>query len=119
MPNPSLSADNSTTTGIKTLHFSVKSSAERPLNVSHEYLMVFLERADFAGNQISLKTGTLLGSDGATKNELVLLGNSNDGSQTLFSTAFDATDFTNLALVMDFEQKYGIPPRRYLTPLFT
>ena len=106
MPNPSLSADNITTTGVKTLHFSIKPSTERPLNVSHEYLMVFLERGDFAGNQISLKTGTLLGSDGATKNDLVLLGNSNDGSEVLASTAFDPTDFTNFALVMDFEQKY-------------
>jgi hypothetical protein len=105
MPNPAISGDNVTTTGVKTLHFSIKPSADRPLNVSHEYLMTFLERGDFAGNQISLKTGTLLGSDGATKNQLVLLGNSKDGSENLFSTPFDTTQFTNFALVMDFEQK--------------
>lgn len=104
-PNPAQSVDNVTTTGVKTLHFSIKPSPERALNVSHEYLMVFLERADFAGNQISLKTGTLLGSDGATKNDLVLLGNSNDGGETLFTTAFEPDDFTNFGLLMDFDQK--------------
>ncbi|ORY19452.1 hypothetical protein BCR34DRAFT_471879 [Clohesyomyces aquaticus] len=106
MPNPSLSNSNTTTTGVKTLHFSLKPSTLRPLNLSHEYLLVFLERADFTANQISLKTGTLLGSDGATKDELVLLGNSKGGNaaKTLFSTAFDAVDFTNFALVMDFEK---------------
>ncbi|KAF2680616.1 glycoside hydrolase family 131 protein [Lentithecium fluviatile CBS 122367] len=104
MPNPALSADNVTTTGVKTLHFSVKPSADRPLNTSHEYLVVFLERADFTGNQISLKTGTLLGSDGATKDRLVLLGNTNDGSTPIFSTAFEEGIFTNFAMVMDFNQ---------------
>lgn len=67
--------------------------------------MVFLERADFDGNQISLKTGTLIGSDGATKNDLVLLGNSRNGSETLFTTPFASDEFTNFALAMDFTQK--------------
>jgi hypothetical protein len=106
MPNPSLSGDNITTTGVKTLHFSIKASADRPLNTSHEYLLTFLERGDFNGNQISLKTGTLIGSDGATKDDLLLLGNSKNGSKTLFSTPLCATEFTNFALVMDFGKKY-------------
>lgn len=109
MPNPSLSADNITTTGIRTLHFSIKPSTARPLNVSHEYLLVFLERGDFAGNQISLKTGTLIGSDGASKNNLVLLGNSRNGSKAFFSTPTNSTTFTNFAVKMDFGKKYAFP----------
>jgi hypothetical protein len=109
MPNPSLSADNITTTGVKTLHFSLKPSTERPLNTSHEYLLTFLERGDFAGNQISLKTGTLIGSDGATKDMFMLLGNSRDGSKTLFSAPVSSADFTNFGLMMDFDKKYVLP----------
>ncbi|KAF2638878.1 hypothetical protein P280DRAFT_404218 [Massarina eburnea CBS 473.64] len=105
MPNPATApSDNATSTGVKTLHFSIKPSADRPLNTSHEYLMTFMERADFAGNPISLKTGTLIGSDGATKNDLQILGNSKDGSKALFSTPFTEDVFTNFALLMDFNK---------------
>ncbi|KAL1605374.1 hypothetical protein SLS60_004922 [Paraconiothyrium brasiliense] len=104
MPRGDLVADNLTTTGIKTLHFSIKPSADRPLNVSHEYLMVFLERADFAGNLFMLRTGTLIGSDGSTKDDLVLFGNTQNGTQTLFTTPFEKTAFTNFALRLDFTQ---------------
>jgi hypothetical protein len=98
MPNPAATSDaNATSTGIKTLHFSIKPSTDRPLNLSHEYLLVFDERADFAGNQIALKTGTLPGSDGSTKDSLLLQGNSKDGAETLLSTPF--------ALMMDFTKK--------------
>ncbi|KAL5115533.1 hypothetical protein ACEQ8H_006596 [Pleosporales sp. CAS-2024a] len=104
MPNPNRTGNNITTTGVKTLYFSIKGNSERPLNISHEYLLVFLERGDFNGNQISLKTGTLIGSDGATKNQLVLLGNTKNGSKTLFTTPFSETDFVNFGLVMNFDK---------------
>ncbi|KAF2113748.1 hypothetical protein BDV96DRAFT_496181 [Lophiotrema nucula] len=102
-PNPSLTPSNTTSTGIKTLHLSLQPSAQRPLNLSHEYLLVFNERADFSANQISLKTGTLLGSDGSTKGDLVVLGNSKDGGEELFRTGFEEGVFVNFALVMDFD----------------
>jgi len=106
-PNPAKIVDNATTSGIKALHFSIMPSTQRPLNLSHEYLIVFNENADFSANQFSLKTGTLIGSDGSTKNDLLLLGNSNDGSKVLFSTPFEEGVFTNFALAMDFNQKYA------------
>lgn len=90
------------TTGVKTLHVSLQPSAQNPLNISHEYSLVFLERADFSANVFVLRTGTLLGSDGSTKNDLVLLGNTAAGTKTLFSTPFTAGTWTNLALQMDF-----------------
>lgn len=34
------------TTGVKTIHFSIKWDAQRPLNLSHEYLNVWHEAAD-------------------------------------------------------------------------
>jgi hypothetical protein len=118
MPNPSLSGDNITTTGIKTLHFSLKPSTARPLNTSHEYLLAFLERGDFAGNQISLKTGTLIGSDGASKDQFVLLGNSRNGSTMLFSTPVSSADFTNFGLKMDFDKKCVLAPTPFAYPSY-
>ena len=53
---------NESTTGIKTLHFSIKADPARPLNFSHEYQLVFQEDAAFSTNQFALKTGTLIGS---------------------------------------------------------
>ncbi|KAF2194129.1 glycoside hydrolase family 131 protein [Zopfia rhizophila CBS 207.26] len=101
-PNVAQTANNITTTGIKTIHFSIKPDPQRALNLSHEYLMTFLERADFTGDQIMLKTGTLIGRNDTSPNDLVLLGNSGNGSTTLFTTPFTADAFTNFAIKMDF-----------------
>ncbi|PZC88424.1 hypothetical protein A1F95_10928 [Pyrenophora tritici-repentis] len=91
-----------TTIGIKTLHVSLQPSATNPLNTSHEYLLTFLERADFSANLFVIRTGTLLGSDGSTKNDLVIQGNTGAGTKTLFTTPFTAGVWTNLALQLDF-----------------
>lgn len=106
MPNPANTNANTTSSGIKTLHFSMKPSADRPLNLTHEYLLTFMERSDFGANLIAIKTGTLIGSDGATKNNLLLLGNSAKGVNILFQTPFTEGAFTNFGLVMDFTKKY-------------
>lgn len=98
------SGGGNTTTGIKTLHFSLQPSLTNPLNTSHEYSLVFLERADFSANQFMLRTGTLLGSNGSTKNDLVLQGNTATGTKTLFSTPFTPDTWTNLALQLDFDK---------------
>jgi hypothetical protein len=88
------SGGGNTTTGVKTLNVSLRPSCEHPLNISHEYSLVFLERADFSAN--------LFGSDGSTKNDLVLQGNTAAGTKTLFTTPFTEGVWTNLALKMDF-----------------
>jgi len=98
-------SSNGLTVGVKTLHFSLQPDATRPLNVSHEYLLVFLETADFSANQFRIKTGTLLGSNGADRDNLLVLGNSKAGNQVLFSTPFVDGVFTNLALKLDFDEK--------------
>jgi len=38
--------------GVKTLHWSVKQDAARPLNLTHEYLNVWHEAADYSSNQV-------------------------------------------------------------------
>ncbi|KAK1757127.1 hypothetical protein QBC47DRAFT_342170 [Echria macrotheca] len=95
---------DASTQGVKTVHFSVLKDGVRPLNLSHEYQLAFLESQDFSTNQFVLKTGTILGgAGGADPDTLQLFGNVNQG-QVLFSTAFQDGVFHNFALTLDFEK---------------
>jgi hypothetical protein len=77
----------------------------RPLNLSHEYQLAFLESNDFSTNQIVLKAGTILGVNTANPDTLQLFGNVNDNPpKVLFSTPFTQGVFHNFALVLDFNQ---------------
>ncbi|KAF3766925.1 hypothetical protein M406DRAFT_251837 [Cryphonectria parasitica EP155] len=89
------------TTGVKTLHFSLMKNTARPLNLSHEYQLVFLESSDFSTNQVVLKTGTVLGQTVADPDTLMLFSNVNNAS-LLFSTNFTASVFHNFGLTLDF-----------------
>ncbi|KAJ8108774.1 hypothetical protein ONZ43_g6323 [Nemania bipapillata] len=97
------SGTDASTTGVKTLHFSVMKDTERPLNLTHEYQLVFLESNDFSTNQVVLKTGTILGANTADPDTLQLFGNVNANPvQTLFSTPFTEDVFHNFAVTLDF-----------------
>ncbi|KAA8571311.1 hypothetical protein MFRU_046g00480 [Monilinia fructicola] len=89
------------TVGIKTLHFSILKDSARPLNLSHEYQIAFLESADYSTNQFVLKTGTILDSNNTDSNVLRVIGNVNEGATELFTTPF--TDgWHNFGLKLDF-----------------
>ncbi|KAI0546969.1 glycoside hydrolase family 131 protein [Xylaria curta] len=95
---------DASTTGVKTLHFSVMKDANRPLNLTHEYQLVFLESNDFSTNQFVLKTGTILGANTADPDTLQLFGNVNaNPAQTLFSAPFAEDVFHNFAVTLDFD----------------
>jgi len=98
------SGTDPSTKGVKTLHFSLMKDALRPLNLSHEYQLVFLESNDFSTNQVVLKTGAVLGqADTATDPDtLQLFGNVN-AARLLFSAPFTAGVFHNFALTLDFD----------------
>ncbi|KAK3938689.1 hypothetical protein QBC46DRAFT_291977 [Diplogelasinospora grovesii] len=99
------SGTDPSTQGVKTLHFSVMKDAQRPLNLSHEYQLVFLESNDFSTNQVVLKTGTILGQATADPDTLQLFGNVNaNPPQVLFSTPFTAGTFLNFAVTLDFNK---------------
>jgi len=92
------------TSGLKTLHFSLMKDTARPLNLSHEYQLTFLETADFSTNQFALKTGTILGGTGnisIAADSLVMMGNV-EKINVLFSTAFTENVWHNFGLVNDF-----------------
>lgn len=95
---------DASTTGVKVLHFSIMKDTARPLNLSHEYQMVFLESADFSTNQVVLKTGTILDRATADPDQLMLFSNVKNAS-LLFSTAFTPGVFHNFGVALDFTRK--------------
>lgn len=103
LPQPANATD--AVTGIKTLHWSMRTDVHRPLNYSHEYQLVWLESQDYSANQFSLNTGTLLGSsDTAVDSKCLLLRGSSNASpqQTLWKTPFSDGVWHNVALQLDF-----------------
>ena len=97
-------------TGKQTLHFSLRTDWRRPLNYSHEYMLVFLETADYKNNQIALKTGTM--RDGSTgnksSNRLVLQGNqAMKPVPVLHEVELEDDRWYNYGIFMDFNKKYA------------
>ncbi|KAF2452204.1 glycoside hydrolase family 131 protein [Karstenula rhodostoma CBS 690.94] len=92
-------ADGPGQTGVKTLHFSVKQDPARPLNLTHEYLNVWHEKADYSADQIQFQTGTLIGKNGADKNKFQILDQNN---KQLYSTATDKSQWQNFAIKLDY-----------------
>lgn len=99
------SGTDDSTVGVKTLHFSVAKDAQRPLNLTHEYQLVFLEDNKFSTNQIVVKTGTIAGVTNTNTDTLNVFGNVNaNPPKLLFSTPFAATGFHNFAMTLDFNK---------------
>ncbi|KAI8958943.1 hypothetical protein F5Y11DRAFT_351025 [Daldinia sp. FL1419] len=87
------------TQGVKTLHFSIKQDPERTLNLTHEYLNVWHESADYSANQFNFQTGTIIGKSGSDKNSFKVLNRQNT---QVWSTPVDATAWQNFAITLDF-----------------
>ncbi|KAL2069375.1 hypothetical protein VTL71DRAFT_14052 [Oculimacula yallundae] len=99
------SGTDASTTGVKTIHFSIMKDSKRPLNVSHEYQLFFLESSDYSTNQVVLKYGSIIGGNpsGANPDTLFLQGNVNTKPiSTIFSTRFTPDVWHNFGLVLDF-----------------
>ncbi|KAK1749319.1 hypothetical protein QBC47DRAFT_152967 [Echria macrotheca] len=86
--------------GVKTLHFSLKWDAQRALNLSHEYLLVWHEAADYSANQFNFEAGTIIGQSLAKDTYKVL----NRKNQQIWSTAIDKTAWQNFAITLDFNK---------------
>ncbi|KAI3330860.1 hypothetical protein F4824DRAFT_326276 [Ustulina deusta] len=88
------------TTGVRTLHFSVKQDPQRKLNLTHEYLNVWHETSDYSANQFNFQAGTLIGKSG-DKNAFKVLNRRNT---EVWSTPIDATAWQNFAIALDFSK---------------
>ncbi|RWA03725.1 hypothetical protein EKO27_g11385 [Xylaria grammica] len=89
------------TTGVRTLHFSVKQDAQRTLNLTHEYLNVWHETSDYSANQFNFQTGTIIGKSGGDKSTFKVLNRQNT---EVWSTPIDETAWQNFAITLDFSK---------------
>jgi hypothetical protein len=105
MPASNTGTDPSTT-GVKTVHFSVMKDTTKPLNTSHEYQLFFLESSDYSTNQVVLKYGTIIGGNsGANPDTLFLVGNVNASPvKTIYSTRFTPGVWHNFGITLDFNK---------------
>ncbi|KAJ4325768.1 hypothetical protein N0V94_000528 [Neodidymelliopsis sp. IMI 364377] len=85
--------------GIKTLHFSVKQDPARPLNLTHEYLNVWHEAADYSNNQIQFQVGTLIDNAASKKNNFKILDRA--GKQ-IWDIPINYKKWQNFALKLDY-----------------
>jgi hypothetical protein len=88
--------------GVKTLHWSVKQDPARPLNLTHEYLNVWHEAADYSANQIQFQTGSLIGKSNADKNSFKILDRNGN---SLYSVPIDNKNWQNFAVKLDYNKK--------------
>ncbi|KAI0021075.1 hypothetical protein F4780DRAFT_740135 [Xylariomycetidae sp. FL0641] len=88
------------TEGVRTLHWSVKQDPERPLNLTHEYLNVWHEAADYSANQFNFEQGTIIGKSGDEKTFKIL----NRQNTQVWSTPIDAEAWQNFAITLDFDK---------------
>ncbi|KAF4980930.1 hypothetical protein FDECE_17781 [Fusarium decemcellulare] len=86
--------------GVKTLHFSLLQDESRPLNLSHEYLNVWHEAADFSSNQFNFEAGTIIGQD-LPKDTWKLLDRKN---KQIWSTPMLKNVWQNFAITLDFDK---------------
>jgi hypothetical protein len=95
--------------GIVTFHWSVKQDEYRKLNLSHEYMNVWHERADYAGNQFSFVGGVILKQDGGTgidtKKERESWKVQNRNNSVVFKAKMNFRDWQNFAIRLDYEKR--------------
>ncbi|CAG7555051.1 unnamed protein product [Fusarium equiseti] len=86
--------------GIKTLHFSLMQDESRPLNLSHEYLNVWHEKADFSGNQFQFQAGTIIGQSHAAETWKLF----DEKMKLLWETPMLKGKWQNFAITLNFNK---------------
>lgn len=95
-------ADN----GSATFHWSIRQDEYRRLNLSHEYMNVWHERADYAGNQFTFVGGVVLVGDGGTgvdtKKEREMWRVQNFNNEFIFQTRILKDEWQNFGIRLDY-----------------
>lgn len=89
-------------TGVKTLHWSIKTDAQRALNLTHEYLNVWHEAADYSADQIMFQVGKMIDQPTLDANSWKFFDRTN---KLLWSTPVAADAWQNFAVKMDIDAK--------------
>ncbi|KAF8446633.1 hypothetical protein BGX38DRAFT_1193646 [Terfezia claveryi] len=98
---------DATVQGVTTFHFSMRPDMARPLNVSHQYELVFIETNDFSSHVWTIKAGTPFGSSvhHSPKAKYLRLESSNAGGKagkTLFKVPWLTSTWHNFAITTDW-----------------
>lgn len=89
--------------GVKTLHFSIMIDKSRPFNLSHEYLNVWHETADYSANQFNFQMGQMIDQRSLPRDTFKVLNRQN---RQIWSTPIDASVWNNFAITIDYTKKY-------------
>lgn len=88
--------------GVKTLHWSIKTDPQRALNLSHEYLNVWHEAADYSADQIMFQTGKMIDQPDLEVDAWKLFDRN---STLLWSTPVETEAWQNFAVTLDIDAK--------------
>lgn len=95
--------------GVTTFHWSVKQDAKHPLNLTHEYMNVWHERADYAGNQFSFAMGLLLTVDGGdginTRRKRESFKVQDRTNKIIFEVPIEWREWQNFGIQLDYVKK--------------
>lgn len=93
--------------GVVTFHWSVlQNPTVHPLNLTHEYMNVWHERADYSGNQFTFSMGLLLKQDGGdgvdTREQREAMRVQDRKNKIVFETGIRWREWQNWAIRLDY-----------------
>ncbi|KAF2445404.1 glycoside hydrolase family 131 protein [Karstenula rhodostoma CBS 690.94] len=95
--------------GVVTFHWSVRQDVSKPMNLSHEYMNVWHEKADYSGNQFTFVGGVVLPVDAAPAIDAPEEKNAwriqNAKNEFLFRTPIRNDAWQNFAVQLDYTNK--------------
>ncbi|EAT76067.1 hypothetical protein HBI56_091740 [Parastagonospora nodorum] len=88
--------------GVVTFHWSVKQDAARPLNLTHEYMNVWHEQADYKQNQFTFVGGIVLPGDGGLDQRGDKWRVQNAKSEFVFEVSIEYNKWQNFGVQLDY-----------------
>jgi hypothetical protein len=91
--------------GIVTFHWSIRQDGARPLNLSHEYMNVWHERADYNGNQFTFVGGVVLPGDGGKDQEGGKWRVQNKKNEFVYEVGIEKREWQNFGVQLDYANR--------------
>jgi hypothetical protein len=96
--------------GIVTFHWSVEQDLAKPLNLTHEYMNVWHEKADYSGNQFTFGMGLLLTVDGGdgvnTRKKRESFKVQDNKNKIVFEVPIQWRGWQNFAIQLDYDKRF-------------
>jgi hypothetical protein len=88
--------------GVVTFHWSIKQDRARALNLTHEYMNVWHEKADYSGNQFMFVGGIVLPGDGGLDQEGDKWRVQNAKNEFVFQVGIEDREWQNFGVQLDY-----------------